>query len=76
MWFIKYQVKVETDDILTNPIETGIVYAESFGKAAEQIEDYYGPDLLEILQLKYLDERLILSDALMKKVEEEINNEA
>lgn len=76
MWFIKYQVKVETDNILTNPIETGIVYAESFGKAAEQIEDYYGPDLLEILQLKYLDENLILSESLMKKIEEEINNEA
>ena len=77
MWFIKYQVKIETDGVLINPIETGVVCAESLGKAAEQIEDYYGPDLLEILQLKYLDEKLlILSETLMKKIEEEIENEA
>lgn len=71
MWFIKYQVKVETDDILTNPIETGIVYAESFGKAAEKLEDYYGPDLLEILQLKYLEEGvMVLPKEVMHSIEE------
>jgi hypothetical protein len=71
MWFIKYQVKVETDDILTNPIEDGIVCAESFGKAAEQIEDYYGPDLLEILQLKYLEEGvMVLPKEVMHSIEE------
>jgi hypothetical protein len=75
MWFIKYQVKVETDDILTNPIEDGIVCAESLGKAAEKLEDFYGPDLLEILQLKYLEEGImILPKEVMHSIEEALES--
>lgn len=70
-WFIKYSVKIESDEPLVHPIEFGIVCAESFGKAAEKLEDFYGPDLLEILQLKYLtDELMILPEEVMHSVEE------
>ena len=70
-WFIKYSVKIESDEPLVHPIEFGIVCAESFGKAAEKIEDFYGPDLLEILQLKYLtDELMILPEEVMHSIEE------
>ena len=70
-WFIKYSVKIEAGGPFIHPIEFGIVCAESFGKAAEKIEDFYGPDLLEILQLKYLtDELMILPEEVMHSVEE------
>lgn len=58
-WFIKYSVKIESGEPLVHPIEFGIVCAESLGKAAEKLEDFYGPDLLEILQLKYLEEGIM-----------------
>ena len=70
-WFIKYSVKIETDETLVHPIEFGIVCAESLGKAAEKIEDFYGPDLLEILQLKYLEEGImVLSREVIHSIEE------
>ena len=70
-WFIKYSVKIEADETVVHPIEVGIVCAESLGKAAEKIEDFYGPDLLEILQLKYLtDEFMILPEEVMHSIEE------
>lgn len=56
-WFIKYSVETESDEY---PIESGIVCAENLSKAAEKLEDFYGPDLLEILQLKYLEEGIIV----------------
>lgn len=56
-WFIRYSVRLELSE---RPIEFGIVCAENFGEAAKKLEDFYGPDLLEILQLKYLEEDLIL----------------
>ena len=70
-WFIKYSVKIESNGPFIHPIEVGIVCAESFGKAAEKIEDFYGPDLLEILQLKYLtDDLMILPEEVMHNIEE------
>jgi hypothetical protein len=70
-WFIKYSVKIESGEPLVHPIEFGIVCAESLGKAAEKLEDFYGPDLLEILQLKYLEEGIMtLPREVMKSVEE------
>ena len=56
-WFIRYSVRLELSE---HPIEFGIVCAENLGEAAKKLEDFYGPDLLEILQLKYLEEDLIL----------------
>lgn len=70
-WFIEYSVKIEYE----NPIEFGIVCAESLGKAAEKIEDFYGPELLEILQLKYLtDEVMILPKEVMHSIEEALES--
>lgn len=70
-WFIKYSVKIESDEPLVHPIEFGIVCAESLGKAAEKLEDFYGPDLLEILQLKYLEEGIMaLPEEVMHSIEE------
>ena len=70
-WFIKYSVKIESGEPLVHPIEFGIVCAESLGKAAEKIEDFYGPDLLEILQLKYLEEGIMtLPREVMHSIEE------
>ncbi len=56
-WFIRYSVRLELSE---RPIEFGIVCAENLGEAAKKLEDFYGPDLIEILQLKYLEEELIL----------------
>ena len=37
----------------------------------KKLEDFYGPDLLEILQLKYLtDELMILPEEVMHSIEE------
>lgn len=70
-WFIKYSVKIESDEPLVYLIEAGIVCAESLGKAAEKLEDFYGPDLLEILQLKYLEEGvMVLPKEIMHSIEE------
>ena len=71
MWFIKYQVKLNPEEGVIPPHEIGIICAESYGKAAEQIENFYGSDLLEILQLKYLtDELMILPREVMHNIEE------
>lgn len=71
MWFIKYQVKLNPEEGVIPPHETGIICAESYGKAAEQLEDFYGSDLLEILQLKYLEETaMILPEAVVHGIEE------
>lgn len=51
-WFIEYSVKIESNE---HPIEGGIICAKNLGEAAERLEDFYGLDLLEILQLKYLE---------------------
>lgn len=56
-WFIRYSVRLELSE---RPIEFGIVCAENLGEAAKKLEDFYGPDLIEILQLRYLEEGLIL----------------
>lgn len=70
-WFIRYSVKIESDEALEHPIEFGIICAESYGKAAEKLEEFYGPDLLEILQLKYLTEDLmILPRTVLHEIEE------
>lgn len=70
-WFIRYSVKIESDEALGHPIEFGIICAESYGKAAEKLEEFYGPDLLEILQLKYLTEDLmILPRTVLHEIEE------
>lgn len=70
-WFIKYQVKINPEEGVIPPIEFGIVCAESYGKAAEKLEEFYGPDLLEILQLKYLtDELMILPREIVHDIEE------
>ena len=70
-WFIKYSVKIESSGPFIHPVEFGIVCAESLGKAAEKIEDFYGPDLLEILQLKYLEEGIMaLPEQVMQSIEE------
>lgn len=71
MWFIKYQVKLNPEEGVIPPHETGIICAESYGKAAEQIESFYGSDLLEILQLKYLEEAImVLPRAVVHEIEE------
>lgn len=71
-WFIKYSVRIES---LDHPIEDGIVCAESLGKAAEKLEDFYATDLLEILQLKYLEEGImILPREVIDSVEEALSN--
>ena len=70
-WFIKYQVKLNPEEGVIPPHEIGIVCAESYGKAAEKLEDFYGPDLLEILQLKYLEEGIMtLPREVMHSIEE------
>lgn len=71
-WFIRYQVKLEpAEEGVIPPMESGIICAESYGKAAEKLEEFYGPDLLEILQLKYLTEDLmILPRAVLHEIEE------
>jgi hypothetical protein len=74
-WFIKYAVKVELGEPFIRPIEFGIVCAESLSKAAEKLEDFYGSDLLEILQLKYLEEGVIvLPKEVMHSIEEALES--
>ena len=52
-------------------MESGIICAESYGKAAEKLEEFYGPDLIEILQLKYLTEDLmVLPRTVLHEIEE------
>lgn len=71
MWFIKYQVKLNPEEGVIPPHEIGIICAENYGKAAEQIENFYGSDLLEILQLKYLEEDImVLPRAVVHEIEE------
>ena len=73
-WFIRYCVKIEMDESIEHPLESGIVCAESLSKAAEKLEEFYGPDLLEILQLKYLtDGLMILPKTVLHEIEEVIN---
>lgn len=71
-WFIRYQVKLEpAEEGVIPPMESGIICAESYGKAAEKLEEFYGPDLLEILQLKYLTEDfMILPRTVLHEIEE------
>ena len=71
-WFIRYSVKLEpAEEGVIPPMESGIICAESYGKAAEKLEEFYGPDLLEILQLKYLPEDLmILPRTVLHEIEE------
>lgn len=72
MWFIRYSVKLEpAEEGVLPPMESGIICAESYGKAAERLEEFYGSDLLEILQLKYLEEGImILPKDVIHKIEE------
>ena len=74
-WFIKYSVEIETDKPLVHTIECGIICAENLGEAAEKLEGFYGLDLLEILQLKYLEEDImILPKEVMHNIEEAIES--
>jgi hypothetical protein len=73
-WFIRYCVKIEMDESIDHPLEFGIVCAENLSKAAEKLEDFYGPDLLEILQLKYLEEGIIiLPRTVLHEIEEALD---
>lgn len=73
-WFIRYQVKLEPEEGVIPPMESGIICAESYGKAAEKLEEFYGPDLREILQLKYLTEDLmVLPRTVLHEIEEALD---
>lgn len=68
-WFISYSVKCENADNETIT-EHGIVCATNLCDAVEQIEAFYGPDLIDITHLVYLvDNLLVLPGELMGAIE-------
>lgn len=50
--------------------EAGAGFAESYGKAAQQIEDYYGPDLFEIIGICLLEESPLITFSSIKTYNE------
>ena len=74
-WFIRYKVKCiipnREEDTQT---EEGIVPANTYTEAAHILEEFYGSDLIEILLLRYVDEKiLILSADTLDTIEQEVN---
>lgn len=74
-WFIRYKVKCiipnREEDTQT---EEGIVSANTYTEAAHILEEFYGSDLIEILLLRYVDEKiLILSTNTLDTIEQEVN---
>ena len=70
-WFIRYKVKYYNGS--GEAYESGILVSDNYMNAAAQIEDFYGPDLIEILKLKYLDaDFLLLPEKFIDEIEKEI----
>lgn len=70
-WFIRYKVKYDSGS--GEAYESGILVSDNYMNAAAQIEDFYGPDLIEILKLKYLDaDFLLLPEKFIDEIEKEI----
>lgn len=70
-WFIRYKVKYDNGS--GEAYESGILVSDNYMNAAAQIEDFYGPDLIEILKLKYIDaDFLLLPEKCIDEIEKEV----
>ena len=58
-WYYEYQVKVWDNDNQREEIYSGIVPAISMAKATEEIENYYGDELMEFQMLKAITDGLV-----------------
>ena len=72
-WIIRYQVKLKSDENVTPDMEKGIVCAESYSKAVEKLEAFYGLDLLEVYLLKRIAvDLMVLPNSIIKDIEEHL----
>ena len=72
-WIIRYQVKLKSDGNVIPDMERGIVCAESYSKAVEKLEAFYGLDLLEVDLLKRIAvDLMILPNSIIKDIEEHL----
>lgn len=70
-WFIRYKVKYDNGS--GEAYESGILVSDNYMNAAAQIEDFYGPDLIEILKLKYLDaDFLLIPEKIIDEIEKKV----
>ena len=70
-WFIRYKVKYDSGN--GEAYESGILVSDNYMNAAAQIEDFYGPDLIEILKLKYLDaDFLLIPEKIIDEIEKKV----
>lgn len=59
MYYFIYKVKFSNREETIQ--EAGAGFADSYAEAAQKIEDYYGPDLLGIEGIFFLDESPLIT---------------
>lgn len=70
-WIIRYQVKLNSDGNILPDMEKGIICAESYSKAVEKLEAFYGSDLSEVYLLKRIAvDLMILPNSIIKDIED------
>lgn len=52
VWYWEYQLKIWNEIDSKEEIRSGVVVADTITEAMEEIEDYYGDEIMEVQMLK------------------------